>query len=173
VWHSFAGAAVLVIVSLSWPLFVDFTPATRRPYVGDTRNNSVLSLALGTFGFGRAAGVTQPPPPDRGPPARAGVRESFTAQGGRPGLARLGNRDLAGHISRLIPYAAFGFIALRFHWRQADVPSGLRVQVLLWGAWFVCYAAAFSFSRSPVHPYYLNMLAPPLAFFAGAGTVAR
>jgi len=172
VWHSFAGATVLVIVSLSWPLFVDFTPATRRPYVGDTRNNSVLRLALGTFGFGRAAGVTQPLP-DRGRPARAGAREPFTAQGGRPGLARWGNRDRAGHISWLTPYAVPGFVALRSRWRQTDEPTALRAQVLLWAFWFVCYAAAFSFSHSPVHPYYPNMLTPPLAFFAGAGTVAR
>jgi len=50
--------------------------------------------------------------------------------------------------------------------------SPLQLTVLLWGGWFVIYAAVYSFSNSPVHPYYLNMLAPPIAAMVGIGAVA-
>ena len=47
------GSMVLAIVALSWPLAVDFTPASQRPFVGSTQDNSMISLSLGWNGFQR------------------------------------------------------------------------------------------------------------------------
>jgi len=47
------GSIVLAIVALSWPLAVDFTPASQRPFVGSTQDNSMISLSLGWNGFQR------------------------------------------------------------------------------------------------------------------------
>jgi 4-amino-4-deoxy-L-arabinose transferase-like glycosyltransferase len=47
------GSVVLAIVALSWPLAVDFTPASQRPFVGSTQDNSMISLSLGWNGFQR------------------------------------------------------------------------------------------------------------------------
>ena len=47
------GSMVLAVVALSWPLAVDFTPASQRPFVGSTQDNSMISLSLGWNGFQR------------------------------------------------------------------------------------------------------------------------
>ncbi len=54
--HLVLGGLVLGVVSLSWPLAVDLTPAEQRPYVGSTKDNSMLSLALGWNGMARLTG---------------------------------------------------------------------------------------------------------------------
>lgn len=55
-----AGAA-MVVVSLSWLLFVDATPASHRPYVGSSTDNSEIGLTFGYNGFGRIGGQTGGP----------------------------------------------------------------------------------------------------------------
>src|SRR5256885_1478070 len=47
------AGVVLVTFSLSWALVVDLTPASLRPYVGSSQNNSEISLALGYNGINR------------------------------------------------------------------------------------------------------------------------
>jgi 4-amino-4-deoxy-L-arabinose transferase-like glycosyltransferase len=47
------ASIVLSVVALSWPLAVDFTPASERPFVGSTQDNSMISLSLGWNGFQR------------------------------------------------------------------------------------------------------------------------
>ena len=44
---------VLLVVSLSWAVAVDLTPADSRPYVGSSENNSVLELIVGHNGLKR------------------------------------------------------------------------------------------------------------------------
>ena len=51
--------AVTLIVSASWMLVVDAWPASDRPYIGGSTNNTVLDLALGYNGFGRVNGEDQ------------------------------------------------------------------------------------------------------------------
>src|SRR6266436_2397864 len=47
---------LLLAISLSWALVVDLTPASLRPYVGSSQNNSEISLALGYNGINRLLG---------------------------------------------------------------------------------------------------------------------
>jgi 4-amino-4-deoxy-L-arabinose transferase-like glycosyltransferase len=51
-----AAGIVLVVLSASWSAVVDATPASQRPFVGSTFNNSELSLEFGYNGFGRVGG---------------------------------------------------------------------------------------------------------------------
>jgi 4-amino-4-deoxy-L-arabinose transferase-like glycosyltransferase len=51
-----AGGVVMLVVSFAWILFVDATPASKRPYVGSSKNNSELGLTFGYNGFGRVEG---------------------------------------------------------------------------------------------------------------------
>jgi 4-amino-4-deoxy-L-arabinose transferase-like glycosyltransferase len=50
-----AGVA-MVAVSLAWLLFVDATPASHRPYVGSSTDNSEIGLTFGYNGLGRIGG---------------------------------------------------------------------------------------------------------------------
>ena len=49
--HLVLALLVMLMVSLSWAAVVDLTPASQRPYVGSTQNNSELSLAFGYNGL--------------------------------------------------------------------------------------------------------------------------
>ncbi len=49
--------AVTLVVSASWLVVVDAWPASDRPYIGGSTNNTVLDLALGYNGFGRVDGA--------------------------------------------------------------------------------------------------------------------
>src|SRR5581483_6401846 len=53
--HLVLASVVGLIVSLSWVVAVDLTPASARPYVSDSGTNSALSLALGYNGLGRVS----------------------------------------------------------------------------------------------------------------------
>jgi 4-amino-4-deoxy-L-arabinose transferase-like glycosyltransferase len=56
VLHLALALVVLLVVSCSWVLVVDLTPASQRPYVGNTQDDSELSLALGLNGLQRLLG---------------------------------------------------------------------------------------------------------------------
>ncbi|HEV3048338.1 MAG TPA: glycosyltransferase family 39 protein [Solirubrobacteraceae bacterium] len=51
-----AAGGVMLAVSFAWILFVDATPASKRPYVGSSTDNSELGLTFGYNGFGRVEG---------------------------------------------------------------------------------------------------------------------
>src|SRR5256884_5831028 len=54
--HLALAGVLLLAISLSWVVGVDLTPASQRPYVGSTQDNSELSLALGYNGIQRLLG---------------------------------------------------------------------------------------------------------------------
>ncbi len=54
--HLALAGLVLLVVSFSWITAVDLTPASQRPYVDSTQDNSELSLALGYNGIERLLG---------------------------------------------------------------------------------------------------------------------
>ena len=54
--HLALAGLVLLVVSFSWIVAVDLTPASQRPYVDSTQDNSELSLALGYNGIERLLG---------------------------------------------------------------------------------------------------------------------
>jgi 4-amino-4-deoxy-L-arabinose transferase-like glycosyltransferase len=51
------AGVVLMVISLSWATIVDLTPASQRPYVGSSGDNSELSLAIGYNGVERLLGM--------------------------------------------------------------------------------------------------------------------
>ncbi|MBN1450975.1 MAG: glycosyltransferase family 39 protein [Anaerolineales bacterium] len=50
------ATAILVMVSLSWAVAVDLTPADQRPYIGSSENNTVMELIVGHNGLSRIFG---------------------------------------------------------------------------------------------------------------------
>ena len=68
--HLAAATAVLAAVSLSWSVAVELTPKSRRPYIGGSKTNSAIELALGYNGWGRVFGGSGNlrPPGGRGGP---------------------------------------------------------------------------------------------------------
>ena len=69
------AGAVMLAVSFAWIAVVEATPASKRPYVGSSTNNTELGLTFEYNGFGRVEGQVGGPrvkvlPGARLPPAR-------------------------------------------------------------------------------------------------------
>jgi len=207
--HLGVAAVVVAVTSLIWPAAVDLTPSDRRPYIAETSDNSVLSLAFGVQGLGRIFNRAAPPigsgrPPSgfqpgdqaplperagpvrglgpAGPPPRSAIPFSprgrrlpplvITGQGGAPGLLRLANRDMAGHITWFFPILLVGAITVVSRKRLERTRRQPHRDTLLWVVWFLTFAAVFSLPPTFIHPYYLTLLAPAVAILA-AVTVAN
>jgi len=50
------ATVILLVVSLSWAVIIDLTPADQRPYIGSSENNTVLELIVGHNGLSRLFG---------------------------------------------------------------------------------------------------------------------
>ena len=110
-----AGAtALLAAVSLVWVLAVQLTPASQRPYVGGSLDNSELSLSFGHNGFGRVLG-------ERGAPvqtiivkqAKGSLRQAGSISStGKPGPTRLFDLADGDQGAWLLPFALFALLAL-------------------------------------------------------------
>ena len=190
--HLAAGTLLLAVLSLAWVVAVDLTPEEMRPYVGSTRNNRMLELAVGHNAMARIGGPRGmgrgprqpmgPPPGNMGPPPNmrpplpgpGGMRQGPRQGGpggnetGAPSVLRLFEKPLAGQVSWLLPLALLGGLLA---WRGPR--KGTRVRnrmLLLWMAWLVPMVIFFSFAGL-FHRYYLAMLAPAVAALCGMGLV--
>lgn len=154
---SYAGGAALVAGGW-WPALVELTPASARPYVGGTRDNSVLSLIFGYDGFGRISGRGEAPPA-----LTRGLAELW-ADASRIFEAYMGSQ--ASWF--LLGAAVLGVAALAVGGR-AGRTDRTRAAVVLWGGWLAVGWVVLSFSQGMVHPYYTVVLAPPVAALVGVG----
>src|SRR5919204_5069888 len=118
---------------------VDLIPASSRPYIGGSTDNSVLNLVLGYNGLGRIFG--QSGPAGGGP--GGGVGDGF---GGVAGLLRLFNTEIGGQIMWLLPFSAAALGGGLWLHRQAPRTSLARAGYVLWGGWLLTHFAAFSFA---------------------------
>ncbi|MGZ4331860.1 MAG: glycosyltransferase family 39 protein, partial [Solirubrobacteraceae bacterium] len=59
-WHLLVGGIVLVASAGWWVALVELWPASARPYIGGSTDNSVLELVFGYNGLGRISGGSGP-----------------------------------------------------------------------------------------------------------------
>ena len=197
VWHLALAGVVLLAISFSWALAVDLTPASMRPYVGSSQNNSEISLALGYNGINRLIGQfgrggnTNVPGGNRGartggaPPTFNGT-SPFRANGntaqeppagfggafesGAPGPLRLFNEPLSGQIAWLLPMAILGAVALAWQRRPNFREDRQQQSLLFWGMWLLTMGVFFSVA-SFFHQYYMTEMAPAICALFGIGLV--
>jgi len=154
-----AGAALLVTLAVSapWVLAVELTPATQRPYVGGSADNSVVSLMFGYNGFARL------------------WQEDWTVWLGPTGPLRLFNKQIGGQASWLLPFALLGLIATIWRLRHSPTAGAegrvRRAALILWTTWLILPAVYFSISTY-YHSYYLATMAPGIAALVGIGADA-
>jgi 4-amino-4-deoxy-L-arabinose transferase-like glycosyltransferase len=77
------AALVLLAVSLSWVTIVDLTPASQRPYVGSSSDNSEMNLIIGYNGLSRLFGMGRTSFSFTTQNGFAGGRNNFPVPGGR------------------------------------------------------------------------------------------
>jgi 4-amino-4-deoxy-L-arabinose transferase-like glycosyltransferase len=155
-------AAAMVAVGGAWPLLMALTPASSRPWISGTSDNSIWSLIVGYNGLGRLDGQAGGPGGGAGPGAGGGN----ALFGGSPGLFRLVGDSLGGQGGWLVGMALLGGIGLVAATRLRRGPrAGWLIGV---GGAFLVTAVAFSAAQGIFHPYYMSELAPFTAALAGA-----
>ncbi|HEX3258740.1 MAG TPA: glycosyltransferase family 39 protein [Pseudonocardia sp.] len=154
-----AFAAVALVVSAGWwVLVVELWPAADRPYIGGSQDNSVLELVLGYNGFGRLTGDEV-----------GSVGGSPGGGWGSTGLTRLFGSEFGGQAAWLLPAALLALGALLWWTRRAPRGDALRAAAVVWGGWLVVTGLTFSLMAGIIHPYYVVVLAPPIAALVGLG----
>ncbi len=142
-----------------WIAIVELWPASSRPYIGGSQNNSILELTLGYNGLGRLSGN------ETGSVGGGGAGGGW----GSTGPLRMFTSEIGGQIAWLLPAAlVLGAAALWFGRRQ----NRLRAALTLWLGWLLVTALTFSFMAGIFHAYYTVALAPAIAALVGTGAWA-
>lgn len=169
-----AGGAAMAVVALAWPVLVWLTPASSRPWVSGTSDNSIWSLIFGYNGLGRLDGQAGGPGGNAGGGPGGGGGGGGSVFGGDTGLARLVDASLGGQAGWLLGMAIAGGLAIAVltRLRRSDARTGWIIAAV--GA-FATTAVAFSSAKGIFHPYYVSALAPFTAVLVGAtaGTILR
>jgi 4-amino-4-deoxy-L-arabinose transferase-like glycosyltransferase len=159
-----AAAVAIVVAAGWWVAAVMLTPASARPYVGGSTNNSILQLAFGYNGFGRLTG-------NETGSVGGGRAGGGASMWGATGLGRLFGSDMGSQISWLIPAALLLGGGMLWAVRRNIRSDGQRPQLLLWLSWLVVTGLVFSFGKGIIHPYYTVALAPAIGALVGIGAV--
>ncbi|WP_030956989.1 ArnT family glycosyltransferase [Streptomyces sp. NRRL S-378] len=166
-----AGGA-MVVAGGWWVAVVELWPASSRPYIGGSQNNSFLELTLGYNGLGRINGN------ETGSVGGGGAGGPGGADGGgrwgESGIDRLFSGTIGGQISWLLPAALVLLVAgLVITWRArrtTDSVDGMaRAAFLAWGGPLLITAVVFSYMQGIFHEYYTVALAPFVAALIGMG----
>jgi 4-amino-4-deoxy-L-arabinose transferase-like glycosyltransferase len=152
------GGLSLVVVAGWWVAIVQFTPVGARPYIGSTKDNSLMSLIFGYNGFDRLVG---------------GVRGSFGGGdgflGARGAALRLFGQEMGSQVAWFLPAALLLGVTAWIAARNEPVWRRTRAALVLWGGWVLAMGGVFSLGRGAINPYYTVALAPAIAAIVGTG----
>ncbi|MFI1164790.1 glycosyltransferase family 39 protein [Streptomyces sp. NPDC020801] len=172
-----ALATVAIVVSGGWWVaIVELWPASSRPYIGGSQNNSFLELTFGYNGLGRINGDETGSVGGGGGPGGGG-----TGRWGATGWDRMFSAEIGGQISWLLPAALILLVAgLVLAVPRSRLRSGggtpvagrtdlARASFLAWGGSLLMTVAVFSYMAGIFHQYYTVALAPYIAAVVGMG----
>lgn len=171
--HLALAAALTIAVSLSWISAVSLVPASSRPYVDGTLDDSPFSQVFEYNGLARI-GITSLTA-DAGPRAPflgRLIERGDTLNAASAKIVPSWHRILSGLFGRdwgwLLPAALIAAAAVLIERRHTDRGDPLRALVLLWGTWLLVLGAVFS-DGIYLNSYYLAALSPAVAALCGAG----
>jgi 4-amino-4-deoxy-L-arabinose transferase-like glycosyltransferase len=160
IWHVVLGGLSIVLSAGWWVAIVELLPASMRPYIGGSQNNSFLELTFGYNGLGRITGDET---------GSVGGGGGAGGVWGATGLGRMFNAEIGGQISWLVPAALILLVAgLYFRGRRPRTDTR-RAAYLVWGAWLLVTGLTFSLMAGIFHAYYTVALAPAVAALVGMG----
>jgi 4-amino-4-deoxy-L-arabinose transferase-like glycosyltransferase len=188
IWH-LLGAFAAMLASAGWfVLLTILWPASSRPYMAGSTDNSFMNLVVGYNGFGRVLGKNHM---DKGPsdgPAQVhtitgehighAAGEAIDPSHGHggfgnqiQGLPRLFTGEFGYEIGWLIPAALLAAVLVLISRGRAPRTDLLRAGAILFGTWLVVDGLVLSFMKTNVHPYYCLSLAPAMAAMFAIGVV--
>lgn len=161
---------VLLAVSLSWSVAVDMTPASQRPYVGPSQNNSEIDL---TFGYNGLQHIGQ----------SAATSEDSTTLGTQQTTTiverlfsviivpiALLSPFLGGQIAWFLPVALLAIFVPGWRRRPRFQDDHSQLSWLFWRVWLLTLVGFFSITNS-FYLYYMTVLAPAICALFGMGIV--
>ncbi|MGV9673052.1 ArnT family glycosyltransferase [Gordonia sp. NPDC003504] len=194
--HLLAAAGAMVVSAGWFVLLTILWPASSRPYLAGSTDNSFMNLVLGYNGLARiegregGAGMGGQHGGMRAGGMGTGGMDALTQHGatgagggggrfggGRgmfgssPGITRLFTGEFGAEISFLLPSALIAsvlLLVLRGRRRRTDL---IRATTLLFGIWLIVDGLVLSFMNGTTHPYYSLAIAPPIAGLIGVGAV--
>jgi 4-amino-4-deoxy-L-arabinose transferase-like glycosyltransferase len=155
-----ATAAVLVASGGWWVAIVQLTPASMRPYIGGSQDNSFLSVLFGYNGFGRLTGAET---------GSVGGGNTVGSMWGPTGWNRLFIAAFGGQVSWLIPGVLILLAAALLLTSRRPRTDLTRASLLAWGGTLLLTGGVISFAQGIIHPYYTVALAPAIGALAGIG----
>jgi 4-amino-4-deoxy-L-arabinose transferase-like glycosyltransferase len=162
------AAGVALAVSGGWfVLLVSLWPASSRPYIAGSTNNTLWQLAIGYNGLGRIFGGEGNG--GGGGPGGGGGGGQNSMFGGSPGLTRMFGDAFGLEISWLLPAALVALVAILAGTWRAPRTDRNRAAAILWGGWVLITGLTFSYMSGTVHPYYAVALAPGVAAMVAIG----
>jgi len=153
------GAAAVVVSAGWWVAVVELVPASLRPYIGGSQDNSFLSVTFGYNGLGRLSGN------ETGSIGGGGAGGGW----GRTGLTRMFSTSIGGQVSWLIPSALVLLAVGLWLRRGAARTDARRAAYVVWGGWLLVTMVTFSLMAGIFHEYYTVALAPAVAALVGMG----
>jgi 4-amino-4-deoxy-L-arabinose transferase-like glycosyltransferase len=179
--HLLIAGAALVVSAGWWVLTVQLWPTDARPYISNSADNNVLSLALGYNGLNRLIGGNRhggpnppvPPtptaptaPPEFGQTSQAAHSGAFSSQSG---LHRLFVSEMGNEISWLLPVALFALCFGSYLSLRRTLGRDEKAALVTWGGWLILCGVVFSYMDGMVHPYYTVAMAPAIGALIGLG----
>ena len=148
------SGVALAAASGWWLAIVSLVPASDRPFIDGSPDNSIWNLIFDYNGFGRIVSSS------------TGGGTNFS---GEPSAFRLFNDLMGGQASWLLPAALLalaGIVIARWHSPRTDT---VRAAAIVWGGWLLVTAAVFSYGQGIIHTYYTVALAPAIAALVAIG----
>ncbi|MEU0058770.1 glycosyltransferase family 39 protein [Streptomyces sp. NPDC006334] len=159
-----AATGALLLSGGWWVAIVELWPASSRPYIGGSQNNSFLELTFGYNGLGRLNG-------EETGSVGGGGGGNGGGNWGETGWDRLFGSGIGGQISWLIPAALILLVAGLVATGRARRTSVTRGSFLVWGGALLITMVVFSYMQGIFHEYYTVALAPYIAPLIGMGVV--
>ncbi len=156
-----AGGVAILISAGWWVAIVALWPASSRPFIDGSPDNSILNLIVGYNGLGRVFASS-----GGGPGGGGGGGANFS---GATGPLRLFNELMGAQASWLLPAALLALVGGLWARRHAPRTDRTRAALLLWGGWLLVTAIVFSFGQGVIHTYYTVALAPAIGALVAIG----
>ncbi|WP_414891772.1 glycosyltransferase family 39 protein [Rhodococcus sp. Leaf258] len=160
-----AALGAMIVSAGWWIAVVELWPASSRPWIGGSQNNSILELTLGYNGLGRLNGEETGSVTPGGGGGGGGMW-------GETGILRMFDASQGGQIAWLVPAALILGIAAIVLRGRAPRTDQRRAALIVWGLWLLVAGLTFSFMAGIFHSYYTVALAPAVAALVGMGSVA-
>ena len=166
-------------MSLSWIALYTLTPASDRPYIDGSTDNSAVAMVFGYNGLERF-GVSFPGSvasmSGGGHAGEAHSDDVNAARGGfgmrsGGGWGKLADSEFGPQIGWLFPLSLLAMVCGLLWYRRDERGPRSFGGFALWGGWLVAFGLVFSAMHVIPHTAYVASLAPALAALSAAGII--